>query len=54
MMEDQQAQQDHQSVKRYARFRTRCPKCRHPKLRQVIEIVSAPVYPEDIITTYLS
>jgi hypothetical protein len=46
-IQSQGQQEQHQFVKRYARFRMRCP-------RQVIEIVSAPIYAEDVITAYPS
>ena len=45
---------EHQFTKRYARFRIRCSRCGHRKLIQVIEIVSAPAYAEDVMTTYPS
>jgi hypothetical protein len=32
----------------------KCPKCGHYRLRQIIEIVSAPAYAEDVMTTYPS
>ena len=49
-----QPQQNHQFVKRYARFHMRCSRCGHRRLRQIIEIVSAPAYAEDVMTTYRS
>ena len=46
--------QQRQFAKRYARFRMRCSRCGHRKLRQIIEIVSPPIFAEDVLTTYPS